>query len=149
VLDVTAIFGGIKKKVLSKNFKGGDIVAVMGGTEINLTQADFNGRISIDSFTMFGGTKLVIPPDWEVQSEVVAIFGGIEDKRPPATQHTPGKILFLEALVCLEALKLKASSYYRSIPSIHIIICLPAVTFQWAPVVSLTCTVGRGFSSQV
>ena len=42
-VEVTAVFGGIKKNVLSKNFKGGDIVSFMGGSEIDLTQADFSG----------------------------------------------------------------------------------------------------------
>jgi predicted membrane protein len=96
VIDITAVFGGVKKKVLSKNFKGGDIVAVMGGTEINLSQADFNGRVAIDIFTMFGGTKLIVPNDWDVQSQVVAIFGGVDDKRPPATNYDPSKVIYLE-----------------------------------------------------
>ncbi len=81
VLDITAIFGGVKKNVLSKHFKGGEVVAIMGGTEINLSQTDFNGRIKIETFNMFGGTKLIIPAHWDVQSEVVAIFGGVDDKR--------------------------------------------------------------------
>jgi predicted membrane protein len=108
VIDVTAIFAGIKKKILSKNFKGGDIVAIMGGAEINLTQADFNGRISIDNFTMFGGTKLIVPPDWDVQSEVVAIFGGVDDKRPPATHHDPTKVVFLEGTCIFGGIEIKS-----------------------------------------
>lgn len=80
-IDATAIFGGVKKIVLSKNFQGGDITNIMGGSEINLTQADFKGRIHIDTTNIFGGTKLIIPPHWDVQSEVVAVFGGVDDKR--------------------------------------------------------------------
>jgi len=30
---------------------------------------------------IFGGIKIIIPPSWEVKSEVTAIFGGIDDKR--------------------------------------------------------------------
>lgn len=80
-IDTTAVFGGVKKHVLSKNFQGGEIVNCMGGSEINLTQADFRGRITIDATNIFGGTKLIVPPDWDIQSEVVAIFGGVDDKR--------------------------------------------------------------------
>jgi predicted membrane protein len=98
--DVTAIFGGIKRNILSKNFKGGDVLAFMGGAEINLTQADFTGRVMIDSFNMFGGTKLIIPPDWDVQSDVVTIFGGVDDKRPPATKHDTSKLIILDG-TCL------------------------------------------------
>lgn len=80
-IDATAVFGGVKKNVLSKNFQGGDITNVMGGSEINLTQADFNGRVRIDTTNIFGGTKLIVPSHWDVQSEIVAVFGGVDDKR--------------------------------------------------------------------
>ncbi|EOR92985.1 hypothetical protein ADIARSV_3837 [Arcticibacter svalbardensis MN12-7] len=81
-LDTVSIFGGIKKNIVSKNFLGGDIVTIMGGAEINLTQADINGTIVIDITQVFGGTKLIVPPQWKVSSDLAAVFGGIEDKRP-------------------------------------------------------------------
>ena len=81
-LDTVSIFGGIKKNIVSKNFLGGEIVTIMGGAEINLTQADINGTIVIDITQVFGGTKLIVPPQWKVSSDLAAVFGGIEDKRP-------------------------------------------------------------------
>jgi predicted membrane protein len=107
-IDVTAVFGGVKKNMLSKTFKGGDIVAVMGGAEINLTQADFTGKVMIDCFNMFGGTKLVIPPDWEVQSDIVAIFGGVDDKRPPVSNAAPDKILYLDGTCLFGGIEIKS-----------------------------------------
>lgn len=108
VIDVTAVFGGVKKNLLSKNFRGGDVVAIMGGAEINLTQADFTGKIMIDCFTMFGGTKLIIPPDWEVQSDIVAIFGGVDDKRPPVSNAAPNKVLYLDGTCLFGGLEIKS-----------------------------------------
>lgn len=82
-LDSTVIFGGTKKNIISKDFKGGESVCVFGGSEINLMQADINGRIVIEVVQVFGGTKLVLPPHWKLQTEeVVSIFGGLDDKRP-------------------------------------------------------------------
>jgi predicted membrane protein len=80
-IDATAVFGGVKKIVLSKNFRGGDITNIMGGSEINLTQADFSGQVHIDTTNIFGGTKLIVPAHWDVQSDIVAVFGGVDDKR--------------------------------------------------------------------
>ena len=108
VLDVAAVFGGVKKNVISKNFKGGEIVAVMGGAEINLSQADFKGRIVIECVNVFGGTKLIIPPDWEVHSEMASIFGGVEDKRIPAPNPAPDKIIFLEGTCLFGGLEIKS-----------------------------------------
>lgn len=80
-LDITAVFGGVKKNVLSKNFRGGDITSFMGGSEIDLSQADFSGRIVIDVTNIFGGTKLIVPSSWDVHNDISAVFGGVDDKR--------------------------------------------------------------------
>lgn len=106
-IDATAIFGGVKKNVLSKNFKGGDVTTFMGGAEINLTQADFSGKVMIDCFNMFGGTKLIIPADWEVQSDLVTIFGGIEDKRQPAPAN-PNKTIYLDGTCIFGGVEIKS-----------------------------------------
>ncbi len=80
-IECTAVFGGVKRTVVSKNFRGGEIVAVFGGAEIDLTHADINGIVKLEATNILGGTKLIVPPTWDVQSEMVAIFGGVEDKR--------------------------------------------------------------------
>jgi predicted membrane protein len=80
-LDSVNVFGGSHQSVYSKNFKGGEIVAVFGGCDLNLSQADFEGTIEIDITAIFGGCKIIIPPGWQVKSEVTAIFGGLDDKR--------------------------------------------------------------------
>ncbi len=95
-IDSVSIFGGVKKNIISKNFQGGEIVNFFGGSEINLIQADFNGKIKLDVVQVFGGTKIIIPSNWTVQSEMTAIFAGIEDKRPPQTTASTDKILIIE-----------------------------------------------------
>jgi predicted membrane protein len=81
VLDSTSVFGGVKKTIFSKNFRGGEVVNIMGGAEINLSQSDIQGRVELEVTQIFGGTKLVVPPHWVVKPEMAAIFGGIDDKR--------------------------------------------------------------------
>jgi len=96
-IDSTSIFGGVKKNIISKNFKGGDITNIMGGSEIDLTQADIHGTVRIDLTQVFGGTKLIVPSNWQVKAQMAAIFGGVEDKR--SIQNTaldPNKILVLD-----------------------------------------------------
>lgn len=81
VLDSVNVFGGSHQNVYSKNFKGGDVIAIFGGSDINLTQADFQGTVTLDVVAIFGGMKIIIPPSWEIKSEITAIFGGMDDKR--------------------------------------------------------------------
>jgi len=109
-IDTTSIFGGCRKNILTKDFKGGDIVNVFGGTELNLTQSDINGTAILELTTIFGGTKLIVPSNWSVKSEAVTIFGGIEDKRQvvPPSLDRPEKILLLKGTVIFGGIDIKS-----------------------------------------
>jgi predicted membrane protein len=99
-LNTTNIFGGCKKNIFSKSFKGGDIVSIFGGSELDLSRADFTGTATIELTTIFGGTKLIIPSNWTVRSDAAVIFGGIEDKRTVTpTADGAEKILLLKGTV--------------------------------------------------
>lgn len=81
-LDEMNIFGGSKKKISNKNFTGGKIVNIFGGTEIDLTQADMpEGTCVLEVACIFGGVGLIIPAEWSVQVSVISILGGFGDKR--------------------------------------------------------------------
>jgi predicted membrane protein len=108
-IDITSVFGGIKKNVLTKNFKGGDIVSFMGGSEIDLTQADFTGTVKIDVTNIFGGSKLIVPPTWDVQNDVTAIFGGVDDKRQVSGVNLdPNKILILDGTCMFGGIEIRS-----------------------------------------
>lgn len=82
MIETVSVFGAVKKRVISKNFKGGDVTCVFGGAEVNLMQADFTGKAVLELTQVFGGTKLIVPAHWDIQNhELVAVMGGIEDKR--------------------------------------------------------------------
>lgn len=80
-LELVAVFGGVKRSVVSKHFRGGEITAILGGAEVDLTNADIQGVVHLEATNILGGSKLIVPAHWDVQSEMVAIFGGVEDKR--------------------------------------------------------------------
>ncbi len=95
-LDVVSVFSGVKKNILTKNFKGGDVVTILGGAEINLSQADITGRVVLEVTQICGGAKIIVPPHWEVISEMVSVLGGIEDKRQvESSLIDPEKILVI------------------------------------------------------
>ncbi|MBI5856343.1 MAG: hypothetical protein HZB42_01730 [Sphingobacteriales bacterium] len=108
-INATSVFGGTKKNILSKNFKGGHITNIFGGTELYLGQADINGMATIDTTTMFGGLKLIIPSNWTVKSQAAVIFGGIEDKRAitPVTDGTE-KTLLIKGTVMFGGIDIKS-----------------------------------------
>ncbi|HEY4063709.1 MAG TPA: DUF5668 domain-containing protein [Puia sp.] len=106
-IDSTAIFGGVHKKIVSKNFRGGDVTSVLGGTEIDLTQADFTGIARLDVTQVLGGTKIIVPAHWEVRCEVSAIFAGYEDKRQQPAITNPDKVLILDGTSIFGGIELK------------------------------------------
>jgi predicted membrane protein len=81
-IDEVAILGGNERKITSQSFKGGQITSILGGSQINLLDAKLApGENVVDVFTLFGGSTLIVPRDWNVKVEVASIFGGFSDKR--------------------------------------------------------------------
>jgi len=79
--DEVAIFGGSQKKFVSDSLQGGKITNIFGGSEIDLRGAIAKEGAVIEIFTMFGGCDIIVPDNWNVISEVTAIFGGFSDNR--------------------------------------------------------------------
>ena len=81
VISDFAFWSGVKRRISSASFKGGDLTAIMGGIELDLRGAGTaNGEAVIDVFAMWGGIEITVPPDWEVSNRITPIIGGAEDK---------------------------------------------------------------------
>ncbi len=81
-IDEVAIFSGGDKIITSRNFKGGKVTAIFGGSDIILTHSQLAPGVNeIEVFAMFGGWTLHVPANWQIKTDVAAIFGGISDKR--------------------------------------------------------------------
>lgn len=108
-LESTSIFGGVKKNIISKNFRGGEITCIFGGAEINLQQADIQGTVEIELTQIFGGTKLTVPANWQVRHEATtAILGGIEDNRQAGVTEDESKVLVLKGTVIFGGVEIKS-----------------------------------------
>jgi predicted membrane protein len=80
-LAIWAIFSGVKRRIDSPDFKGGDIVAIFGGVNIDLRHAGMTSeRVAIDVNALFGGVDIRVPENWNVVMKGVGIFGAFEDK---------------------------------------------------------------------
>lgn len=112
IFETVTIFGENKHQILSKDFKGGESVCVFGGAEVNLMQADIQGRVPLELVQVFGGTKLIVPSHWKVESEeVVTIFGGLNDKRHfHNTVTDDSKVLVLRGTTIFGGIDIKSFS---------------------------------------
>lgn len=109
-IDDISILGGGTKIIQSKNFKGGDITAIFGGSEFSFREAELSpDGCTIDVFTMFGGSKLIIPDNWVVKSDMFSIFGGFNDKRlVRAEEGEQANVLYLKGAVIFGGIEIKS-----------------------------------------
>jgi Domain of unknown function (DUF5668) len=76
-----ALMGGLKRSLRVPDLRGGYITAVMGGVELDLRQSKIQGAtVTLDVVAVWGGIDLKVPVEWNVESLVVPIMGGFEDK---------------------------------------------------------------------
>lgn len=108
-LNIDAIFSGVNRKLMTKNFEGGKITAAFGGVDLDLTSADFNGVITIQVDIIFGGVKMIVPPHWDIRTEVSNIAAGIEDKRYFREGGVdPSKVVVLKGTILFGGLEIKS-----------------------------------------
>jgi predicted membrane protein len=80
--SVFSAFSGQKRRLTSVDFQSGEATAMFGATEIDLREAKVtNPPARIQTTAMFGGVEIYVPEDWDVRMDVVAFFGGCDDKR--------------------------------------------------------------------
>ncbi|HTP85881.1 MAG TPA: DUF5668 domain-containing protein [Bryobacteraceae bacterium] len=95
--NYVSVFGGGRRRIESKEFRGGSAVAVFGGYNIDLRDAGIAGEsATIDVNALFGGIDIRVPDTWRVEVRASAIFGGVEDKTVPPRAvegKTPPKLI--------------------------------------------------------
>jgi hypothetical protein len=108
-INESVIFSGVNRKLMTKNFQGGKATVIFGGLDLDLTQVDFTGVVTLDLEVGFGGVKLIIPPHWDVRTEVSNIAAGLEDKRMFREGGVDtNKVLILKGTLLFSGLEIKS-----------------------------------------
>ena len=105
-----AIFGGFKRRFTAKNFRGGSVMAVMGGYEIDLRQAGIEGdSATIDATSIMGGGEIKVPDNWRISIDGIGLFGAYVDEthQLPATDATPQKHLIVKGIAFMGGVVIK------------------------------------------
>jgi len=75
-----AMLSGVKRKITSKDFRGGELTAFMGGCEIDLREAEMkDDEATLDIVAVMGGVEIRVPMGWSVSVKATPIMGGVED----------------------------------------------------------------------
>ncbi len=95
ILNESAAFSSVSKKVETNDFKGGKVDTVFGGGEIDLRKAKIakGGTVDVEVNAVFGGVKIIVPENWTVNSNVVGVFGGFENEtKLPSAGKEQGRL---------------------------------------------------------
>ncbi|MCL2651895.1 MAG: DUF5668 domain-containing protein [Candidatus Azobacteroides sp.] len=82
-LNLNYVFSGAKEKLHIDTFRGGEVNCVFGGVELDFYDCQLAEGIStMEINTVFGGSVLYIPMDWNVEIRQNQVFGSFVDHRP-------------------------------------------------------------------
>lgn len=99
-LNEVAVFSGVKRRIESQGFEGGELTCGFGAIEIDLRKAGIStpGKVAVvEANAAFGAIELRIPESWRLSMQGVAVFGAYEDKtippRPDPGSETPTLVI--------------------------------------------------------
>lgn len=105
ILDISVLMAGMERSVNSRDFRGGDINAIMGGCELDLRGSTIDQQAVINVFVAMGGIVLRIPPDWRVEINGTPILGAFEEKT--ITPKADAKRLIIQGYVIMGSVELR------------------------------------------
>ncbi|MET0322912.1 MAG: DUF5668 domain-containing protein [Duganella sp.] len=88
LVNVTSVMGASNRRVSTPDFRGGEVTAILGSSDLDLRQASIDGEAVLNVFSFLGGITIKVPVDWVVVMEGTAILGGYEEKTAPPTGNT-------------------------------------------------------------
>ena len=106
-ISALAVLGGIERTCNSRDFRGGELTAIMGGCEVDLRQADMPlGEAVIHTFAMWGGIEIRVPEDWTVSVRAFPVLGGFEEKTH-APSEGPKKVLVIKGFAIMGGVEIR------------------------------------------
>ncbi len=108
-----ALLGSCKRRWGNSVFRGGELMSLMGGCELDLRDAVLapGEQATVDVFSLMGGFELRVPEGWVVNSRVTPIMGGVVDETRRTAGTSTGEIappcLILRGLVIMSGIEIK------------------------------------------
>jgi predicted membrane protein len=109
-IDAMAVFSGFKRRLQTKNFRGGRVIAMFGGYQLDLRQCDMEGpTATLEATSVFGGGEIRVPENWTVQIDATGLFGGYSDDRYGLDNELPpnAKKLILKGVAIFGGVEVK------------------------------------------
>lgn len=106
-VKAVAVMAGLERASDSDDFRGADLVAIMGGCELDLRQATIAGdQAVIDVMAFMGGIEIYVPKSWAIEAKVLPLMGGVGDETR-LDKSGPTKRLVIRGLALMGGVEIK------------------------------------------
>jgi predicted membrane protein len=105
------LFGGVERQITTREFEGGEVLAIFGGWNLDLRKADMKlPAATIIANCIFGGVEIRVPESWDVTLQGTGLFGGYSDKtQHPRPEELPGaRRLFVKGTAIFGGVEVKS-----------------------------------------
>ncbi len=104
-IKLFAFMGGGELNFHSRQLKGGEVMAIWGGYELDFTEADMAGdSMRLHVYCIMGGVEITVPANWKVEkSGSLCIMGGYSNKTRDMAEelNLPPKTLIVTGLALM------------------------------------------------
>jgi hypothetical protein len=80
--------------------RSGEVLAFMGGAELDLRRATIVDGATLRLRAVMGGIDVIVPPGWRVEAAVSAFMGGVDNRTDPDA-HADAPLLLVEAFAVM------------------------------------------------
>lgn len=104
-IKLFAFMGGGELNYHSKQLRGGEVMAIWGGYDLDFSDADMEGdSMQLNLYCIMGGVEITVPANWKVEkSGAVCIMGGYSNKTRDMAEelNLPSKTLVVTGLALM------------------------------------------------
>jgi len=93
-----AVFGGNSPHFKDVDFRGANTYAIFGSVEMKLQSAIIRRDCEINTYTVFGGTDIILPKNVRVIVESTPILGGVNNRFVMETTESNAPTVLIRAL---------------------------------------------------
>jgi predicted membrane protein len=99
-IDYSVIFNSLNKKIISDDFKGGQLKIVFGEATLDLSECKIakNKTAKLEINPVFGGFTIIVPKSWQVETSTTQVAGVFENKTK-ISGKVDGKLLITGSAV--------------------------------------------------
>ena len=109
-VHVAAVMSRHNRVVNATAFRGGEMTAIMGGSNLDLRNANVSSGedVVVEVFILMGGGMIRVPEGWTVETRATPIMGDVKDRRTGARDVPGAPRLVLRGFIMMGGLSIRS-----------------------------------------